>query len=86
MNIHKNARMTVHGRALLVSRVLEQGGQRCRCRRRRSASAQRTAYKWLARYRAGGEPALKDRSSAPARQRRLPAEQVAAIERCGGSA
>ena len=31
-------------------------------------------------WRAGGEPALNDRSSAPARQRRLPPEQVAAIE------
>jgi hypothetical protein len=36
--------------------------------------------KWLACWRGGGEPALDDRSSAPARQRRLPAEQVAAIE------
>ena len=42
--------------------------------------SERTVRKWLARWRAGGEPALNDRSSAPARQRRLPAEQVAAIE------
>jgi hypothetical protein len=38
----------------------------------------RHVRKWLARWRAGGEPALNDRSSAPARQRRLPSEQVAA--------
>jgi transposase InsO family protein len=38
--------------------------------------------KWLARWRAGGEPALNDRSSAPARSpRRLPLEVTAAIER-----
>jgi transposase InsO family protein len=36
--------------------------------------------KWLARWRAGGEPALNDHSSAPACQRRLPPAAVAAIE------
>ena len=42
--------------------------------------SERTVRRWLAGWRAGGEPALNDRSSAPARQRRLPSEQVAAIE------
>jgi transposase-like protein len=42
----------------------------------------RTAYTWLARYRDGGEPALHDRSSAPARSpSQLPADVIAAIER-----
>jgi transposase InsO family protein len=42
----------------------------------------RSAYKWLARWRAGGERALHDRSSAPARcPSRLPAEVTAQIER-----
>jgi len=42
----------------------------------------RTAYSWLARYRDGGEPALHDRSSAPARSpSQLPADVIAAIER-----
>ena len=42
----------------------------------------RTAYKWLARHRAGGERALHDRSSAPARcPRRLPPRVTAEIER-----
>jgi transposase InsO family protein len=76
-----NARMTVHGRLLLVARVADQG-----CQVKDAALAAgvsvRTAYKWLARHRAGGEPALHDRSSAPARSpRRLPAEVSAAIER-----
>jgi transposase InsO family protein len=81
MNVHKNARMTVHGRALLVGRVREQGW-RVEDGARAAGVSVRTAYKWLARYRAGGEPALHDRSSAPARSpRRLPAEVTAAIER-----
>jgi transposase InsO family protein len=80
MNRHENARMTFHGRALLVRRVREE-------RWRVSVAAEaagislRTAYKWLARHRAGGERMLHDRSSAPARcPHRLPAARVAAIE------
>ena len=80
MNRHENARMTFHGRALLVRRVREE-------RWRVSVAAEaagislRTAYKWLARHRAGGERMLHDRSSAPARcPHRLPADRVAAIE------
>ena len=72
--------MTFHGRALLVRRVREE-------RWRVSVAAEaagislRTAYKWLARHRAGGERMLHDRSSAPARcPHRLPAARVAAIE------
>jgi transposase InsO family protein len=42
--------------------------------------SERTVRKWLARWRAGGEAALNDRSSAPARQRRAPPDQVAAID------
>ena len=56
MNIHKNARMTVHGRALLLSRILN---ERWRVADAAEAAgvSQRTAYKWLARYRAGGAAA-----------------------------
>jgi len=81
MNVHKHARMTVHGRVLLVSRVCAQGW-RVACAAQAAGVSERTAYKWLARHRAGGERMLHDRSSAPARCRhRLPAETVAAIER-----
>jgi len=80
MNTHKNARMTVHGRALLVKRVVEAGWPVARASEAAGVST-RTAYKWLARYRAGGERMLHDRSSAPARcPHRLPAAIVAAIE------
>jgi transposase InsO family protein len=81
MNTHKNARMTVHGRALLVKRIVEEGWPVTEAGEAAGVSI-RTAYKWLARYRVGGEMALHDRSSAPARCRhRLAAATVAEIER-----
>lgn len=81
MNVHKHARMTVHGRVLMVSRVCAHGW-RVACAAQAAGVSERTAYKWLARHRAGGERMLHDRSSAPARcPRRLPAGTVAAIER-----
>jgi hypothetical protein len=42
--------------------------------------SERTVRKRLARLQAGGKPALNDRRAAPASQRRLPPEQVVAIE------
>ena len=78
MNIHKNARTTPHGRLLMIRRVLDEK-QPARHVAAELGISERTVRKWLARWRAGGEPALNDRSSAPARQRRLPPEQVAAI-------
>jgi transposase InsO family protein len=81
MNVHKNARMTVHGRLLLIERV-RVAGWRVVDAAAAAGVSERTAYTWLARYRAGGEPALHDRSSVPARSpRRLPAEAIAAITR-----
>ena len=79
MNVHKNARTTPHSRLLMVRRVLEQKQPAAKVADDFGVS-ERTVRKWLARWRAGGEPALNDRSSAPARQRRRPSEQVAAIE------
>jgi transposase InsO family protein len=81
MNVHKNARMTVHGRLLLVTRVREQGWRIADAALAAGVS-ERTAYTWLARHRTGVERALHDRSSAPARcPRRLPREVTAEIER-----
>lgn len=40
----------------------------------------RQAFRWLARHQAGGEPALQDRSSAPARCRRTDADTTSKIE------
>jgi transposase InsO family protein len=81
MNIHKHARMTVHGRALLVRRIEEEGWRVADAAKAGGISA-RTAYKWLARYRSGGEAALHDRKPIPGScPHRLAAEIVAAIER-----
>jgi transposase InsO family protein len=81
MNVHKHARMTVHGRALLVRRIVEERWRVADAAAAAGVSA-RTAYKWLARFRAGGERMLGDRSSAPARcRRRLAGEIVAEIAR-----
>jgi transposase InsO family protein len=63
----------------MVRRVLEQKQPAGRVAADFGVS-ERTVRKWLARWRAGGELALNDRSSAPARQHRRPPEQVAAIE------
>ena len=54
MNVHENARMTVRGRVLLVKRIVE-GRWRLALAAEAAGISVRTAYKWLARYRAGGE-------------------------------
>ena len=78
MNVHKNARLTPSGRELLVKR-LQSGWPAVRAAEARGVSA-RTAYRWLARYRAG-ERRFHDRSSAPRRYpHRLAADRVAAVE------
>jgi transposase InsO family protein len=81
MNIHKNARTTPHSRLLMVRRVLDEQ-QPARRVAAEVGVSERTVHKWLARWRAGGEPALNDRSSAPARSpRRLPLAITSEIER-----
>ncbi len=91
MNIHKTARMTVHGRVLLVSRVME-GGWRVADAAEAAGVSERSAYTWLARYRSGGTAALADRRSTPGHcPHATPVEQVAAVEglrrqRLGGPA
>jgi transposase InsO family protein len=80
MNVHQNARMTVRGRALLVGRIGEHGWPVAQAASAAGVS-ERTAYKWLARHRAGGAIALHDRRSTPRRSpRRTPEGTVANIE------
>jgi transposase InsO family protein len=80
MNMHKNARLTPQGRLLLVHRITDQGwtvGSAAGA----AGLSERQAYRWLARYRAGGTAALSDRSSAPKHCRHeVPAARVAEIE------
>jgi len=81
MNMHKNARLMPQGRFLLVQRVIEQGWA-VRSAAGAAGLSERQAYRWLARYRAGGTAALSDRSSAPKHCRHeVPAARVAEIER-----
>jgi transposase InsO family protein len=80
MNVHKNARLTPAGRALLASRV-EAGWPVKRAAEAAGVSV-RTAYKWLGRHRLGGERRHQDRSSVPNRcPRRTPPPRLAEIER-----
>lgn len=64
MNSHKHARLTPKGRALLVSRVLDEGWTVVDASTAAGVS-KRTSYKWLARFKAEGERGLLDRSSRP---------------------
>jgi hypothetical protein len=80
MNIHKNARMTVHGRALLVSRVRDEEWRVADAAHAAGVS-ERTAYTWLALFRAGGAAALIDRKSTPGSSpHATPVDQVAVEE------
>lgn len=64
MNLHKHARLTPRGRALLVERVIKQG-LRVEEAAHAAGVSVRTAYKWLRRYREEGLHGLQDRSSQP---------------------
>jgi transposase-like protein len=78
-NHHQNARTTFHSRALIVRRVLKEGMSAKEVGDQFGVS-QRTVYKWLARFRAGGVVALHNRTSRPLRSpRRLPVERVATL-------
>lgn len=79
MRLHRNAALSLKGRALLVDRVLCQSWLTARAAEAAGVS-ERTALKWLARYRAEGAEGLMDRSSAPRRSpSRVPEERVQVI-------
>jgi transposase InsO family protein len=84
MKIHGNARTCPHSRLLLCRRVLEVGWSLTAAAEAAGVS-ERTAAKWLGRYRAEGEAGLADRSSAPAEVANRTAEEriefVAALRR-----
>ena len=71
---HANARLNLHGRRLLVARVIDQGRPVAHVAKELGVSRQ-CAHRWVARFRAEGEAGLRDRSSRPHRcPRRTPAE------------
>jgi transposase InsO family protein len=65
MKLHANARLSLKGRELLVDRV-EGAGWSLTQAAEAAGVSERTARKWLGRYRAEGAVGLLDRSSAPA--------------------
>ena len=66
MNTHKNARLTVEGRKLLIERVAVSGLAPAA---QAAGVSLRTARKWLARFEQEGLAGLADRSSRPSRTR-----------------
>lgn len=83
MNIHKNARLTPHGRERIVQQVAS--GQTPKAVGEAAGVCPRTVRKWVERYRREGLAGLNDRSSRPHRLHRPTPqdiiEQVAALRR-----
>jgi len=64
MKMHANARLSLKGRELLVERV-ENAGWSLMSAAEAAGISDRTARKWIARYRVEGPSGLVDRCSAP---------------------
>jgi len=78
MKLHANARTCPKSRRLLVDRL--EGGWSLTPAAEAAGVSERTAAKWLVRWRAEGGAGLLDRSSAPRTRTQLPAERIKAIE------
>jgi transposase InsO family protein/transposase len=79
MKLHANARLSLKGRELLIDRVLLEGWSLAAVAEAAGIS-ERTASKWIARFRFEGEDGLLDRSSAPkSSPSRTPEERVQVI-------
>jgi transposase len=79
MRLHANARLTPAGRLLLCQRVLDEGWRPSEAAAAAGCS-ERTAFKWLARFRNEGKEGLQDRSSRPQRIHSTPLVLVRAVE------
>jgi transposase InsO family protein len=79
MDIHKNARLTPHGRAWIVRQV--ESGQTPQVVGLTAGVCPRTVRKWVDRYRREGLSGLQDRSSRPHRLHKpTPAATIAQVE------
>src|SRR5215218_7792898 len=79
MKLHGNAALTPNGRLRLVRRVVEEGWSLAEAAEAAEVS-ERTARKWVDRYRAEGEQGLLDRPSTPTTiANRTPEDRVQAI-------
>ncbi|MFD4743816.1 IS481 family transposase [Streptomyces virginiae] len=72
---HRNARLTVHGRRILIERV--RSGRPVAHVAAEMGISRPTAHKWVRRWRSEGEAGLHDRSSRP---HRTPHRTPAAVE------
>ncbi len=80
MKLHGNARTCPNSRRLLVGRVIEEGWS-VSAAAAAAGISERTAYRWLRRWREQGREGLVDRSSRPLRSpTQLPAAKVQAIK------
>lgn len=75
---HRNARLTFHGRRLLVARVREQGMPVAHVARAMGVSRQ-CAHRWVARWDAEGDAGLWDRSSRPHRMPNRTSPEIEAV-------
>jgi transposase InsO family protein len=79
MKIHANAKLGPKGRLVMVRRVVDEDWSLAEAAAAAGVS-ERTASKWVGRYRAEGEASLEDRSSAPMNvPNRTPEDRVEAI-------
>jgi transposase InsO family protein len=79
MKLHGNAALTPNGRSRLARRVVEDGWSLSEAAEAAEVS-ERTARKWVVRYRGEGEAGLVDRSSVPKTQPgATPEDRVEAI-------
>jgi transposase len=79
MKLHANARLSVKGRELLIDRILTGGWSLAQAAEAAGVS-DRTAFKWVARFRLEGEQGLLDRPSTPkSSPARTPEERVQVI-------
>ena len=79
MNLHANAKLGPKGRLVICRRVTDERWSLAEAAEAAGVS-ERTAGKWVRRYRSEGESGLLDRSSAPRRvHNATPAERVEAI-------
>ena len=74
--VHRNARLTFHGRRLLVQRVREEGMPVAHAAKTMGVSRQ-CAHRWVARFDVEGEAGLWDRSSRP---RHMPGRTSSEVE------
>jgi transposase InsO family protein len=79
MKLHANAALSLNQRRRLAGRVVEEGWSPTEAAKAAEVS-ERTARKWVARYRAEGESGLLDRPSRPRRvHNRTPEERAQVI-------